>query len=31
MIITFCGHAKFIKAKEYEQKILEFLEEKNRR
>ena len=28
MIIIFCGHAKFIKAKEYEQKILEFLEEK---
>ena len=28
MIIIFCGHAKFIKAKEYEQKILEFLEKK---
>ncbi len=28
MIVTFCGHAQFPKSKEYEQKILEFLEEK---
>ena len=28
MIITFCGHAQFSATKEYEQKILAFLEEK---
>ena len=28
MIIAFCGHAKFQKSAEYEQKILAFLEEK---
>ena len=28
MIVTFCGHAHFSKSKEYEQKILAFLEEK---
>lgn len=28
MIVTFCGHAQFPKSKEYEQKILAFLEEK---
>jgi uncharacterized phage-like protein YoqJ len=28
MIVTFCGHAQFSKSKEYEQKILAFLEEK---
>ena len=28
MIITFCGHAQFRKSEEYEQKILDFLEEK---
>ena len=28
MIVTFCGHAQFSKSKEYEQKILTFLEEK---
>ena len=26
MIVTFCGHAQFSKSKEYEQKILAFLE-----
>ena len=26
MIITFCGHAQFAKTKEYERKILDFLE-----
>ena len=28
MIISFCGHADFSQSKEYEQKILDFLEEK---
>ena len=28
MIIAFCGHANFCKSKEYERKILEFLQEK---
>lgn len=28
MIVTFCGHANFSESKEYEQKILSFLEEK---
>ena len=28
MIVTFCGHKKFCKSKEYEQKILACLEEK---
>ena len=28
MIVTFCGHSQFSKSKEYEQKILAFLEEK---
>lgn len=28
MILTFCGHAQFHKIKEYEQKIIAFLEEK---
>ena len=28
MIVTFCGHSHFSKSKEYEQKILSFLEEK---
>ncbi|MBQ7336240.1 MAG: hypothetical protein IJW92_07200 [Clostridia bacterium] len=28
MIITFCGHAQFHQTREYEQKILAFLEEK---
>jgi len=28
MIVTFCGHAKFSKTGEYEQKILAFLEKK---
>ena len=28
MIVTFCGHAQFQKAKEYEQKTLDLLEEK---
>ena len=28
MIVTFCGHARFSKSEEYEQQILDFLEEK---
>ena len=28
MIVTFCGHAEFLKTKEYEEKIIAFLEEK---
>ncbi len=28
MIVTFCGHADFSKSKEYEQKLLSFLEER---
>ena len=28
MIVTFCGHAHFLKSEEYEKKILTFLEEK---
>ena len=28
MIVTFCGHAHFSKSEKYEQKILDFLEEK---
>ena len=28
MIVTFCGHSRFSKSEEYEQKILAFLEEK---
>ena len=28
MIVTFCGHAQFHKAEEYEQILLAFLEEK---
>ena len=28
MIITFCGHAEFIKTEEYENKILDFLEDR---
>ena len=27
MIVTFCGHARFVKSEEYEKKILSFLEE----
>ena len=28
MVVTFCGHAQFLKSEEYEKKILTFLEEK---
>ena len=28
MVVTFCGHAQFSKSIEYEQKLLEFLQEK---
>ena len=28
MIVTFCGHAQFLKTKECEQKLLTFLENK---
>lgn len=28
MIVTFCGHAQFYKSEKYEQKILDFLEER---
>ncbi len=28
MIITFCGHSDFVKTKEYEQKLLDILEER---
>ena len=28
MIVTFCGHAQFLKSEEYEKKILTFLKEK---